>query len=284
MSPGRAAVLGHLARHPQPRTPGELAAADGLQPQSVTRLLADLETRGWVSRRRDEHDGRQARIELTPEGRAALSRDAAARDDWLARAMTFELSSAERALLWVGADLLTRLCEIPPPLTDEELPAAAVPILPMHDAAIVRACLEPLGFVVRPGSDDGYLMLHRGGLELHYQHDDAVDPFRTAGAAFAWVPDVDAFFAAASDSTAAREGRLAVLGTVDDVDETTLRRRWETEGTVARITAPEDRPWRVRELALFDPGNNLLRIGHPIGLNRRVSAERPPSRTPSDNG
>jgi hypothetical protein len=34
---------------------------------------------------------------------------------------------------------------------------------------------------------------------------------------------------------------------------------------VARIAPPEDKPWRVRELALFDPTNNLLRIGHPIG-------------------
>jgi hypothetical protein len=30
----------------------------------------------------------------------------------------------------------------------------------------------------------------------------------------------------------------------------------------------------VRELALFDPTNNLLRIGHPIGLNRQLTRRR----------
>ena len=42
MSAGRASLLGHLARAAGPLTPGVLAAADGLQPQSVTRLLAPV--------------------------------------------------------------------------------------------------------------------------------------------------------------------------------------------------------------------------------------------------
>jgi DNA-binding MarR family transcriptional regulator len=277
LSPGRVALLGHLSRASVPLTPGELAAADGLQPQSVTRLLADLEGRGWVTRRRDERDGRQARIALTREGRSALARDAEVRDTWLAQAITRELSPAERALLRAAADLLVRVCESPPPLTEAELPATAVPILPTHDAPTTRACLGPLGFRVLPGSDDGYLMLRRGGLELHYQHDDALDPFATASAAFAWVPDVDAFFASASESTAARDGLLRIVVPGTSPDEAALRRRWRAERSVARIAAPEDKPWRVRELALFDPSNNLLRVGHPIGLNRHLTARRAPS-------
>jgi DNA-binding MarR family transcriptional regulator len=287
LSPGRASLLAHLARADGPLTPGELAAADGLQPQSVTRLLADLEARGWVTRRRDERDGRQARIALSADGRDALTRDAEARDQWLAGAMTIELSPAERALLRAGADLMTRLCERPAPLTDDELPAAGVPILPTHDARVTRACLVPLGFEVRPGSDDGYLMLRCGGLELHYQHDDGIDPFATAAAAFAWVPDVDAFHRRALESTAVRDGLLHVLppddGAADadtDTDTDALRARWRDEQTVARIAAPEDKPWRVREVALFDPTNNLLRIGHPIGLNRTLN-RRPTRRLTS---
>jgi DNA-binding MarR family transcriptional regulator len=275
LSPGRASVLAHLTRAGGPLTPGELAAADGLQPQSVTRLLADLEARGWVTRRRDEHDGRQARIELTADGRDALARDAEARDRWLASAMTLELSPAERALLRAAADLITRLCEPPTPLTEAELPATAVPILPTHDAGVTRACLEPLGFEVSPGSDGGYLMLRRGGLELHYQRDAGVDPFSTAGAAFVWVPDVDAFHQRALASTAVRDHLLEVLAPGTGAgDAAALRARWESERSIARIGAPEDKPWRVRELALFDPTNNLLRIGHPIGLNRRLSTDR----------
>jgi DNA-binding MarR family transcriptional regulator len=279
LTPGRSSILAHLARADGPLTPGELAAAEGLQPQSVTRALADLDDRGWVTRRRDEQDGRQARIALSEEGRAVLTRDAEARDRWLASAMTLELSPAERALLRAGADLVTRLCEPPAPLTEEELPAAGVPILRTHDGRATRACLEPLGFEVSPGSDDGYLMLRRGGLEVHYQHDASVDPFTTAGAAFAWVPDVDAFHQRALASSAVRDGVLHVLGAGAGAgDAADLRVRWRDERNVARLGAPEDKPWRVRELALFDPTNNLLRIGHPIGLNRRLTARsRPPA-------
>jgi DNA-binding MarR family transcriptional regulator len=276
LTPGRASILAHLARADGSLTPGDLAAADGLQPQSVTRLLADLEARSWVSRRRDDRDGRQARIELTPAGRATLARDAEARDRWLAEAITRELSPAERALLRASADLLTRVCERPAPLTEAELGAAAVPILPTHDARVTRACLEPLGFEVRPGSDDGYLMLRWRGLELHYQHDDSVDPFATASSAFAWVPDVDAFHERAVASSAVRDGVMHVLAPdagAGDIDD--LRARWRSERSVARIGAPADKPWRVRELALFDPTNNLLRIGHPIGLNRRLATRGP---------
>jgi DNA-binding MarR family transcriptional regulator len=279
MSAGRASLLGHLARAGGPLTPGELAAADGLQPQSVTRLLADLEQRGWISRSSDARDRRQARITITDDGSYALAREAEARDRWLARAMTLELSPAERSLLRAAADLVTRLCEPPAPLTAEELPASAVPILPTHDARRTRECLVPLGFEVLPGSDDGYLMVRRGGLELHYQHAHDVDPFHTAGSAFAWVPDVDAFHAEALASAAVASGRLTVLAPVDGAgDPAALRERWTREGSVARIGPPEDKPWRVRELALFDPTNNLLRIGHPIGLNRRLTTRRPASR------
>jgi DNA-binding MarR family transcriptional regulator len=272
LTAGRAAILGHLLREGAPSTPGELAAQEGLQPQSVTRLLAELETRGWVTRARDERDRRLARIAITDEGRAVLTAEAQARDGWLARAITLELSHAERALLAASAELVTRLCETPPPLTDAELPAAAVPILPTHDARRTRAALEPLGFEVQRGSDDGYLMLARGGLELHYQHDALVDPFRTASSAFAWVADVDAFSEQAVASSAVRDGVLAVLADDEGAgDEAALRERWARERTVARIGPPGDKPWRVRELALFDPTNNLLRIGHPIGLNRRLT-------------
>jgi DNA-binding MarR family transcriptional regulator len=275
LTAGRAAILGHLLRAGAPSTPSELAAQEGLQPQSVTRLLAELETRGWVTRARDERDGRLARIAITDQGRDVLTDEAQARDEWLARAITLELSPAERALLAASAELVTRLCETQPPLTDDELPAAAVPILPTHDARRTRAVLEPLGFEVQRGSDDGYLMLARGGLELHYQHDASVDPFRTASCAFAWVADVDALYELALASSAARDGVLAVLADDEGAgDDATLHDRWARERTVARIGPPEDKPWRVRELALFDPTNNLLRIGHPIGLNRRLTRRR----------
>lgn len=63
---------------------GELAAQDSLgqleltrrlrlQKSTVSRLLDQLERRGWVQRRRDPADGRAVRLALTPAGRAAAS-------------------------------------------------------------------------------------------------------------------------------------------------------------------------------------------------------------------
>jgi DNA-binding MarR family transcriptional regulator len=103
-------MLGHLARH-GPATPGELAARDRLQPQSVTRVLADLERAGLVHRRPAPGDRRQRRLEISPAGRAALRADMRQRDEWLAAALDRELTPAERATLRRAADLLIRLAD-----------------------------------------------------------------------------------------------------------------------------------------------------------------------------
>jgi DNA-binding MarR family transcriptional regulator len=103
-------VLGHLYRRGA-LTPGELAAADRLQPQSLTRVLAELERAGLAAREQDPADRRRHRIRLTDEGLAALLRDARPRDEWLAGAMERELSPVERELLRLAAPLLERLAE-----------------------------------------------------------------------------------------------------------------------------------------------------------------------------
>jgi DNA-binding MarR family transcriptional regulator len=103
-------VLGHLYRRGA-LTPGELAAADRLQPQSLTRVLAELERAGLAAREQDPADRRRYRIRLTDDGLAALIRDARPRDEWLAGAMERELSPVERELLRLAAPLLERLAE-----------------------------------------------------------------------------------------------------------------------------------------------------------------------------
>jgi DNA-binding MarR family transcriptional regulator len=105
----KTSLLGHLARRGD-LSPGELAAADRLQPQSVTRVLAELERDGLVQRYRHPADKRARRMRITVTGRATLSADMRRRDEWLADAMT-ELSATERATLLEAADLLARLGE-----------------------------------------------------------------------------------------------------------------------------------------------------------------------------
>jgi DNA-binding MarR family transcriptional regulator len=107
-------VLGHLYRR-GPMTPGALAAAERLQPQSLTRALARLEHDHLVLRRSDESDRRRSLLALTEAGRLALTRDMARRDAWLAAAMARELNPAEQQLLRLAGDLMERLAEADDP-------------------------------------------------------------------------------------------------------------------------------------------------------------------------
>jgi DNA-binding MarR family transcriptional regulator len=103
-------LLGHLARRGD-LSPGALASADRLQPQSVTRVLAELERDGLVQRYPDPVDKRTRRMRITVTGRAALGADMRQRDEWLADAMA-DLTATERSTLLEAADLLARLGEL----------------------------------------------------------------------------------------------------------------------------------------------------------------------------
>jgi DNA-binding MarR family transcriptional regulator len=107
---GRLGVLAHLYRG-GPCTPSTLAAALHVQPQSLTRTLAALREEGFVTRRRDETDGRQYLIELTQRGFEAMARNVDHRDAWLRERMATELNDTEREVLRLAAGLLDRLAD-----------------------------------------------------------------------------------------------------------------------------------------------------------------------------
>lgn len=106
-------VLGHLNRR-GPLTPGELAAADKVQPQSLTRTLTSLESAQFVSRKPDPADGRRSLLAITPAGYEALRRTMAQRDVWLAAAMAAQLTPTEIELLRLAGDLMDRLAAASP--------------------------------------------------------------------------------------------------------------------------------------------------------------------------
>jgi DNA-binding MarR family transcriptional regulator len=106
----RLGVLAHLNRS-GPMTPGDLAALERLQPQSLTRTLASLEHDELVTRRADPADRRRALLAITDPGRDALRADMHERDAWLARAMAGALTPTERELLRLAGDLMNRLAE-----------------------------------------------------------------------------------------------------------------------------------------------------------------------------
>jgi len=101
-------ILGILYRK-GPVTATDLATREHIRPQSLTRLLAFLEERGFVSRQPDETDRRRLLITITAEGKKALSADVRRKEAWLARAIEQALSPDERELLFHASRLLDRL-------------------------------------------------------------------------------------------------------------------------------------------------------------------------------
>jgi DNA-binding MarR family transcriptional regulator len=94
-----------------PMTPGELAAAQQVQPQSLTRTLTALETAGLASRRTDPGDRRRSLLMITDAGRHVIQHDVSQRNAWLAMAMAELLTPAEQELLRIAGQLMERLAE-----------------------------------------------------------------------------------------------------------------------------------------------------------------------------
>jgi catechol 2,3-dioxygenase-like lactoylglutathione lyase family enzyme len=118
----------------------------------------------------------------------------------------------------------------------------AIPILPARDLAETRAFYERLGFETVgwwPDTFGGYAVLTRGGLEMHFFHHAELAPLANYAQCYWRVDDVDTLY---------RD--LGAAGVV--------------EAGVPRRTAPADRPWGMRELALVDPNGNLVRVGQPL--------------------
>ncbi|RCW43616.1 DNA-binding MarR family transcriptional regulator [Halopolyspora algeriensis] len=89
-------------------TPGELAAKEGVQPPSMTRVIASLEDLGLVARRKHPTDGRQVIVELTDAGNARIEAEVSARERWLDLRLA-DLTEDERATLSRAVEILDRM-------------------------------------------------------------------------------------------------------------------------------------------------------------------------------
>jgi DNA-binding MarR family transcriptional regulator len=105
------AATGYLAtlRRLGPLPAHRLASEQGLQPQTLTRVLAALEANGWISRRRSEEDRREVWIELTDQGSAVLEEEVRSRRLWLEQAIAENLTDDECARLLDAAEIMLRL-------------------------------------------------------------------------------------------------------------------------------------------------------------------------------
>ncbi len=109
VSIGGISVLGHLYREGE-RTLGQLAAAERVQPPSMTRTVNCLEQDGLVERTPHPTDRRQVVVRLSDAGRELVVAERRRRDAWLARRLA-ELAPDERATLAAAAHILRRIAD-----------------------------------------------------------------------------------------------------------------------------------------------------------------------------
>jgi DNA-binding MarR family transcriptional regulator len=109
LSASHLAVLGTLSRQGA-MTIGELAAAEKVQPPSMTRLVSTLCGKGLVQRTPHESDRRVVVVSLTDTAAAVITESRRRKEAWLNHRLR-ELTPAERQILRDAAPILERLSQ-----------------------------------------------------------------------------------------------------------------------------------------------------------------------------
>jgi catechol 2,3-dioxygenase-like lactoylglutathione lyase family enzyme len=134
---------------------------------------------------------------------------------------------------------------------------SSVAILPVSDLDRSVAFYRDLGFEVEVADVGGYAFVEAGGIRLHLSAGEGFDPLRDAAMVYLYVDDVDAVHSALALPEASSLSH-------DDLVEASARGE-----SLARVGPIRDEPWGMREFALFDPDNNLLRVGEPLARPAR---------------
>lgn len=113
------------------------------------------------------------------------------------------------------------------------------PILPSRDFDVTEAFYTRLGFE-RWYRDDGYLLMNRDKIEVHFFHHPDHLPEESDHGAYVRPADVDAF------------------------SKEMVQLELPADEGFPRFWPAEDKPWGMREATLWDPDGNLFRIGQEI--------------------
>ena len=89
-------------------TPTELADVERVQPPTMTKIVAKLESLGLVQRTPHPTDGRQSLLSATDHGREVFAAQSRAKDAWLTLRLA-QLPDGDRETLHAAAELLRRL-------------------------------------------------------------------------------------------------------------------------------------------------------------------------------
>jgi len=101
-----------------PRTPGKLAATEGVSAPSMTRLVAAMEAEGLVERSPSSEDGRSVVVRATPRGEGILLRGRDQRVAALAGLLS-QLSDEDLAAIDSAVALLDAAMQPRPPVSDQ---------------------------------------------------------------------------------------------------------------------------------------------------------------------
>lgn len=92
-------------------TNSQLAALEGVRPQSMAHTVTQLLESGLVERHADPNDGRQMLIEISAAGRTSMVDFRRTADAWVDEAIATRLSVAERQTLRDAMSLMARLVD-----------------------------------------------------------------------------------------------------------------------------------------------------------------------------
>jgi DNA-binding MarR family transcriptional regulator len=110
LTPTKLTALGILRRE-GPLSANALASRLGILPQSLTRIIADLENEGLLTRTRDARDGREHILEPTARAIALMRAEGTRRDAVMRETMQRALSPVEIDLLFVAAGAINKLAD-----------------------------------------------------------------------------------------------------------------------------------------------------------------------------
>lgn len=93
-----------------PMSAGDLAACEKVQPPSMTKVIANLEAKGLLTRQPHPTDGRQLVISISEAGAALLESEKQSREAWLSRRLA-ALTPEERARVEQVVPILDKLAQ-----------------------------------------------------------------------------------------------------------------------------------------------------------------------------
>ena len=112
------------------------------------------------------------------------------------------------------------------------------PIMPSQDFGKTIEFYSKLGFETGALYEaEGYLILHRDHIEVHFFKAKDVDPYSSDHGAFVRIDDANELWHHYKTLNLPLEG-------------------------IPRVTPAEDKPWGICEFAIVDPDGNMLRVGH----------------------